>query len=306
MLTIFHQPKHNKILSRLMHQEIIPKPDTNSSVNRSTQDEITSESTVRATNNNNEGIQVQEPVTMSTTTNDSNTTPIANNSSSDNIATDKVTDIAQELRDFLPKNIQEGIEKDTTARLEALRRGKTVDGDSTSMDNYKSTSDSLLPTPGLLTTQAKLTDLAMKSMVASIDTIAESLGKQITKSNELTKAWKAHIANLDTFISKLSSWKRLLGSAACLITIGLFIWKMGGMRAIPDFLTNMIGVVPGIVQEATSKTTKETSKEGLNLTIDTIMETPLTPITIVTGVGLLTIGIGMLKIIAWAIRKAPK
>jgi hypothetical protein len=306
MLTIFHQPKHNKILSRLMHQEIIPKPDTNSSVNRPTQDEITSESTVRATNNNNEGIQVQEPVTMSTTTNDSNTTPIANNSSSDNIATDKVTDIAQELREFLPKNIQEAIAKDTTARLEALRRGKTVDGDSTSMDNYKSTSDSLLPTPGLLTTQAKLTDLAMKSMVASIDTIAESLGKQITKSNELTKAWKAHIANLDTFISKLSSWKRLLGSAACLITIGLFIWKMGGMRAIPDFLTNMIGVVPGIVQEATSKTTKETSKEGLNLTIDTIMETPLTPITIVTGVGLLTIGIGMLKIIAWAIRKAPK
>src|ERR1700760_4256016 len=153
MLTIFHQPKHNKILSRLMHQEVIPKPDTNSSVNRPTQDEITSESTVRATNNN-EGIQVQEPVTMSTTTNDSNTTPtpIANNSSSDNIATDKVTDIAQELREFLPKNIQEAIAKDTTARLEALRRGKTVDGDSTSMDNYKSTSDSLLPTPGLLTT----------------------------------------------------------------------------------------------------------------------------------------------------------
>jgi hypothetical protein len=160
--------------------------------------------------------------------------------------------------------------------------------------------------PGPVTREAQLTDVAMKSLIASAATIAQAWGKQIPRCNVLTEIWKAHITKLDTYISKLSSWKRTIGYGACLVTVGLFIWKMGAMRAIPDFLTNMIGIVPSLAQEAGSKTAKDTSKEGLNQIFETIMETPLTFITIVTGVGLFTVGIAVLKVVAWALRRGPK
>jgi hypothetical protein len=221
------------------------------------------------------------------------------------IPRDTVADTREALYNMVPTDEKRRIGERTNASLERLRTGWTTDGNTT-MDDYKSSPDSLSLMPGPVTIEAKLTDVALKSMIASADTILQASGKQVTRSKELTEIWKAHITKLDTYISKLSSWKRTLGYGACLVTVGLFIWKIGAMRAIPDFLTNMIGIVPSLAQEAGCKTAKETSKEGFNHTFDTIMETPLTPIAIVTGVGLLTVGIAMLKIVAWALRRAPK
>jgi len=77
---------------------------------------------------------------------------------------------------------------------------------------------------------------------------------------------------------------------------------MGALRAIPNFLSNMITIVPsGGIHPV-----KEISKEGVSNTLHTMMETPLTPLTIVASIGILTLGIGTLKIIAWILQRSPK
>lgn len=154
-------------------------------------------------------------------------------------------------------------------------------------------------TPLVVSMEVSMTDVVMKS-------ITDSLGKQVNKSDELAKEWKSNISNLDTFIKGLSAWKRVIGYTACLLTIGAFLWKMGALLAIPNFLSNMIRIVPAILPSGGIHPVKEISKEGMSNTLHTMMETPLTPLTIVASIGILTLGIGTLKIIAWILQRSPK
>jgi hypothetical protein len=111
--------------------------------------------------------------------------------------------------------------------------------------------------------EVSMTDVVMKS-------ITDSLGKQVNKSDDLAKEWKSNISNLDTFIKGLSAWKRVIGYTACLLTIGAFLWKMG---AIPNFLSNIISIVPAILPSGGIHPVKEISKEAMSNTLHTMMET---------------------------------
>ena len=64
--------------------------------------------------------------------------------------------------------------------------------------------------------------------------------------------------------------------------------------------------MPSISAIVSSLKLNVTSEQLAASTLNKVMETPLTPLGIVTGVGVFTIEIGLLKTIAWIIRKSPK
>jgi hypothetical protein len=82
------------------------------------------------------------------------------------------------------------------------------------------------------------------------------------------------------------------------------LWKMGAMRSIPNFMTNMISLMPTprVSPSALDKDIPLPSTRSLQA----IMESPLTPLTIVTGIGVITISLGVLNLIAWTLRRIPK
>lgn len=61
-----------------------------------------------------------------------------------------------------------------------------------------------------------------------------------------------------------------------------------------------------VLRRWTNYTSDSLAKEQVSHTLHTVLDTPLTPPTIVTGVGALTLGVGLLKLVAWVIQRAPK
>jgi hypothetical protein len=153
------------------------------------------------------------------------------------------------------RNIAEKAIKENKALSDKANDSKSLDRTTSKQDVY---------TPIVVSMEVSMTDVVMKSITANVESIADSLGKQVNKSDELAKEWKSNISNLDTFIKGLSTWKRVIGYTACLLTIGAFLWKMGALRAIPNFLSNMINIVPAILPSGDIHPVKEISKEGMN------------------------------------------
>jgi len=164
--------------------------------------------------------------------------------------------------------------------------------------------------PPDLSREALMTDVAMKTFVANIDEIGTLLGKEIKKSTELATAWQSHIKNIDEYIKSLSGmpWKKLLTYSACILTIGAFIYKMAAWRMIPNFLSNLISIVPNNITTVTpsGNVIRDVPKPNIENTVNAIMHTPLTPITIVTCIGGMTIAMAFVKGLVWFLRKAPK
>lgn len=160
-----------------------------------------------------------------------------------------------------------------------------------------------------LSVEALLTDTVVKVATAHLDEISTRLGANIQKSTELANEWKLHISALDSYIKTLSTlpFKKTLKYTACLLTIGAFLWKMGALRAIPDFLSSALSLISTPTLSTTHVTNSiNIPKPNIESTLKVIMETPMTPFAIVTGVGVLTVGLGLLKATLWVLRKAPK
>jgi hypothetical protein len=152
-----------------------------------------------------------------------------------------------------------------------------------------------------------MTNTVVRATVAHIEEISTRLGANIQKSTELAEEWKQHISALDSYIKSLSTlpWKKILKYTACLLTIGAFLWKMGALRAILNSLTlsSALSLLP--TRKFTTASEMNMPKPYIETTLKVMMETLLTPLAIVTGVGILSIGFGLLKITLWALRKAP-
>lgn len=99
--------------------------------------------------------------------------------------------------------------------------------------------------------------------------------------------------------------KKIAGCSAGLILVGTFLWKMGTMQAIPNYAAGLIKLIP-IPEMNTTSIIKETPKPEIDTTIRAIMETPLTPLTIVTGIGLLSVSQGVLRVTLWVLQRSPK
>lgn len=79
------------------------------------------------------------------------------------------------------------------------------------------------------------------------------------------------------------------------------------MRMIPNFTSNIISAFPTPTQTMSNiPKVIETPKPSIDTTIRAVMETPLTPLATVTGVGIMTIFAGSLKLALWILRKNPK
>ena len=72
----------------------------------------------------------------------------------------------------------------------------------TSLDNSKSLPDNILPSD--TSVKAIITDVALKSICTNVESITNSLGSEIKKSEELAKEWKINIVNFDKFIKSLT------------------------------------------------------------------------------------------------------
>lgn len=162
------------------------------------------------------------------------------------------------------------------------------------------------PTP--LSFEALKIDAAMKGAVASFEEITDLLGIVIKKDEELVNTWKDIIKKYDDFIISLSdvNWKKIIGYSAGLLLISSFLWKMGAMRAIPNFASSLINFIPAPPTLNVTNIAKDTPKPQIDTTLQHIMETPITPFAIVTGMGVLSLGLCALRITAWALRKLPK
>lgn len=62
--------------------------------------------------------------------------------------------------------------------------------------------------PNNLSIESRITDVALKSICINIETIANNIGSQIHKSDDLAKEWKDNVSNLDKFIKSVTSCTR--------------------------------------------------------------------------------------------------
>lgn len=82
-----------------------------------------------------------------------------------------------------------------------------------------------------------------------------------------------------------------------------FLYKMGTLRMIPDFVSGVINILP---TPSIKNVTEDMPKPQTKTTLNIIMESPITPLALITGVGILAISLTTLKALVWALRKMPK
>jgi hypothetical protein len=154
------------------------------------------------------------------------------------------------------------------------------------------------------TKEAQGTDLAMKGIINHIEELGNKTNIKIEKSQELTQLWKDYIHSLDAYI-KSKNLSKYLKWAACITTIGLFVFKMGLARKIPEFFFSALSniSIPSAQTMGNHLQSAGSHVKPNESTLNALMETPLTPLMILTGVGGLTITMGILKATLWVLRK---
>lgn len=163
-------------------------------------------------------------------------------------------------------------------------------------------------TPLNLSPEILMTDTVLKSSVAHLDEIGMRIGVQMQKSTELASEWNTHIQSLDKYIKSIAvlPWRKTLTYSACFVGLFAFLWKMGALRKLPDFLSSVLACAPTMSTASPVINEVNIPKPDIEYTLKAFMESPLTPLTLVSGVGVLTIGLGSLKLILWVLRKVPK
>ena len=72
---------------------------------------------------------------------------------------------------------------------------------------------------------------------------------------------------------------------------------------IPDFASGLFNILPTpSIQSIGEDMPKPKGESALHI----IMESPITPLALVTGVGVLAISLTALKALVWALRRIPK
>jgi len=86
-------------------------------------------------------------------------------------------------------------------------------------------------------------------------------------------------------------WKKALKLFATVITVGYIIYKMGLLRAVPDFMSNMISVGPRAISRVTE--IEHIPKPGINASVHALIESPISFMTLVTFAGGLSLALGL-------------
>jgi hypothetical protein len=148
-------------------------------------------------------------------------------------------------------------------------------------------------------------DLSIKAAVIELERIGNSLGIQMEKSAELASKWENIKNKLDLYIKSLQevSYKKVFTYVAGTIAIVYFIYQCSIYRKLPDFLISIASHIP---LPSIRDSGVPVPKPSVESTIDKISNIPLTPLGIITGVGFIVTGLGILRATVWVIRKLRK
>jgi hypothetical protein len=149
-------------------------------------------------------------------------------------------------------------------------------------------------------------DLSIKAAVIELERIGNSLGIQMEKSAELASKWEGIKNKLDIYIKSLQevSYRKVLTYTAGSIAIVYFIYQCSLYRKLPDFLISIASHIP--LPNIKGSSEIPVPKPTVESTIDKIANIPLTPLGIITGVGFIVTGLGILRATVWVIRKLRK
>lgn len=126
------------------------------------------------------------------------------------------------------------------------------------------------------------------------------MGVHIEKSEKLTLEWAALLSKLDAFIKTIKRFKKYIGYSTAIVLILTFLFKMGIARQIPNFFCDLISHislpsssnnVPSPVAPIKEKTENIILEKGIDL-----LETPLTPLGILAGAGVIISTISILRV----------
>lgn len=165
--------------------------------------------------------------------------------------------------------------------------------------------------PPNLGAHAKVAETVITSVSTSVLEIADKMNIEVKQSQELAQELKKDVKELDTWLNSLPkmSWVNFFKVSATVLTIGAFLWKMGALRSVPYLASNLITAVPMPkldISKLGNVTPSSVPLPKPETTIQTLMETPLTPFGLVAFTGTLTLAVGSLKVLAWVLRKTPK
>lgn len=148
-------------------------------------------------------------------------------------------------------------------------------------------------------------DIAMKAIVADIEAIGDKLNIKVEKSIALGNSWKTLKDDLDTYIKSHQNITRFLKWGACLTTMGVFLFKMGLARKVPEFLLSTLANIPAPSMQSVGSQMHSFASQAkpTDTTLHAFLETPLTPIMVLTGAGGLAITVSLLKVTLWLLRR---
>jgi hypothetical protein len=135
----------------------------------------------------------------------------------------------------------------------------------------------------------KKIDVGIKLATMNLDSLAEKVGVNIEKSEELVSKWDEIKKRLEDNLKSLEgvNWKKTLTYTAIVIAVIGFVYQCGIVGKLPNFAANVFNNIPlpnfGNVPKPTS-----TDTSTLEL-ISKIMEKPVTlsPLNTLTGMGIL-------------------
>jgi hypothetical protein len=151
----------------------------------------------------------------------------------------------------------------------------------------------ILPPSTLLTDKYSDTirkiDVGIKIATMNLDNLAERVGVNIEKSEELVSKWDGIKKRLEDHIRSLEgvNWKKTFTYTAIVIAVTGFIYQCGIVGKLPNFAANVLSNIP---MPNFSNVPKPTSNDGSTIElISKIMEKPVTlsPLNTLTGMGIL-------------------
>ena len=165
------------------------------------------------------------------------------------------------------------------------------------------------------TKEAERTDSILRGIVTNLTVCGDRLNMEIEKLENLRIQWQESIAKSDKLMDDFnqvtqSFWKKKWFTVSVsTITIAFFLFQMYKYKALPNFVGLVIDAGSSIFTSATKDNVPDIAtmpKPSLQNTIKVIAETPLAPLTILTGVGLFTISLGALRFATFILKKMPK
>lgn len=93
--------------------------------------------------------------------------------------------------------------------------------------------------------------------------------------------WNNHISILDAFIKSIDKYKKILITCAVIFTVIPFIFKMGFLWKIPNFLGN----IANTIAIPSNNNIDPLSTEDLKENLSELLELPTTPLGIILALG---------------------